>query len=78
MIGVEFIKDGVTKEPAEKLRDRIVEQAFLRGLLLLGCGKSTIRLTPPLSVSKPEIDEALQIYEEAISVSENEVQPIVA
>jgi 4-aminobutyrate aminotransferase len=78
MIGVEYIKDVVTKEPAEKLRDRIVEQAFLRGLLLLGCGKSTIRLTPPLSVSKPEIDEALQIYEEAISASENEGQPVVA
>jgi 4-aminobutyrate aminotransferase len=78
MIGVEYVKDRVTKEPAEKLRDRIVEQAFLRGLLLLGCGKSTIRLTPPLSVSKPEIDEALKIYEEAISVTENEVEPVAA
>ena len=78
MIGVEFIKNAVTKEPAEKLRDHIVEQSFLRGLLLLGCGKSTIRFTPPLNVSLAEIDEAFQIFEEAITVSEIEVQPIVA
>jgi 4-aminobutyrate aminotransferase len=78
MIGVEYIKDSQTKEPAEKLRDRIIEQAFLRGLLLLGCGKSTIRFTPPLSVSQEEIDEAIQIYEEAISASVKEVQSIVA
>ena len=78
MIGVEYIKDSQTKEPADKLRDRIIEQAFMRGLLLLGCGKSTIRFTPPLSVSREEIDEALQIYEEAISASVKEVQSIVA
>ena len=48
MIGVEFVKDRQTKEPAEKLRDQIVDAAFRRGLLLLGCGKSTIRIAPPL------------------------------
>ncbi|MEJ2597284.1 MAG: acetyl ornithine aminotransferase family protein [Anaerolineales bacterium] len=78
MIGIEFVKDAQTREPAEKLRDRIIEQAFLRGLLLLGCGKSTIRFTPPLSVSRAEVDEALQIYEEAISVSVEEGQSVVA
>ena len=78
MIGVEYIKDSQTKEPADKLRDRIIEQAFMRGLLLLGCGKSSIRFTPPLSVSRADIDEALQIYEEAISASVKEVQSIVA
>jgi 4-aminobutyrate aminotransferase len=78
MIGIEFIKDPVMKEPAEKLRDHIIDQAFLRGLLLLGCGKSAIRFTPPLNVSQAEIDQALQIFEEAITVSESEVQTIVA
>ena len=51
MIGVEFVNDRQTKEPAEKLRDQIVDAAFRHGLLLLGCGKSTIRIAPPLSVT---------------------------
>lgn len=78
MIGVEFIKDAKTREAAENLRDRIIEQAFLRGLLMLGCGRSTIRFTPPLSVSRAEIDEALQIYEDAISASVEEGHSVVA
>jgi 4-aminobutyrate aminotransferase len=76
MIGVEFVKDRSTKEPAEKLRDRIVDNAFLRGLLLLGCGKSTIRIAPPLSVSNSEVDEAMMIFEEAISFAERGIETI--
>ena len=47
MIGVEIVKDRASREPAPELRERILEEAFRRGLLLLGCGKSTIRLAPP-------------------------------
>jgi 4-aminobutyrate aminotransferase len=78
MIGVEFVQDRETKEPAEKLRDEIVDQAFLRGLLLLGCGKSTIRFAPPLSTTQNEVDEAMEIFEEAILVSEKELLPVAA
>jgi 4-aminobutyrate aminotransferase len=49
-----------------------VDRAFERGLLLLGCGKSVIRLAPPLSVSKPEVDEGLEILEESITIAEKE------
>ncbi|MDP3184276.1 MAG: acetyl ornithine aminotransferase family protein, partial [Anaerolineales bacterium] len=52
MVGVEFVKDRKSKYPAEELRDRVADLAFERGLILLGCGKSVIRLAPPLSVSK--------------------------
>lgn len=69
MIGVEFVKDRGIKDPAEKLRDRIVDNAFLRGLLLLGCGKSTIRIAPPLCVTRAEVDQAMEIFDEAIHVS---------
>jgi 4-aminobutyrate aminotransferase len=72
MIGIEFVRDGQTKEPAEKLRDQVVDLAFNTGLLLLGCGKSTVRFAPPLSVSRPEIDEALQIFEEAVLTVEKD------
>jgi 4-aminobutyrate aminotransferase len=72
MIGVEFVQDRESKAPAEALRDRIVEVAFSTGLLLLGCGKSVIRITPPLSVSRSEVDEAMEIFEHAITLAEKE------
>src|SRR5207248_11371141 len=50
MIGVEIVKDKQTKEHGGPERDRIVELAFERGILFLGCGPSTIRLAPPLVV----------------------------
>jgi 4-aminobutyrate aminotransferase len=52
------------------LRDEIVDQAFTHGLLTLGCGNSTIRLSPPLSTSRGEVDEALKIFELAITTAE--------
>ena len=78
MIGVEFVEDRETKAFAEKLRDKIVENAFRRGLLLLGCGKSTIRISPPLCVTRDEVDEAMEIFDEAITVSESETLTLVA
>jgi len=70
MIGVEFVKDKTTKEPNEEIRNMIEEIGFEHGLLLLGCGKSTIRLAPPLCITKAEMDEALEIFEEPITVGE--------
>ncbi|HEY9089279.1 MAG TPA: acetyl ornithine aminotransferase family protein [Anaerolineaceae bacterium] len=70
MIGVEFVKDRVTREHAGDLRDCVVDLAFERGLLLLGCGKSVIRFSPPLNTSKAEIDEGLMIFEDALTAAE--------
>ncbi|MEA5078437.1 MAG: acetyl ornithine aminotransferase family protein [Anaerolineaceae bacterium] len=70
MIGVEFVTDKLTKEPAVGLRDKIEHLAFERGLLTLGCGKSTIRISPPLSLTKAEAEEGLEIFEEAITLAE--------
>ena len=72
MIGVEFVKDKNTKEPNEALRNSIENYGFHYGLLLLGCGKSAIRLAPPLCITKKEIDEGLEIFEHAISMAEQE------
>ncbi|HLE14263.1 MAG TPA: acetyl ornithine aminotransferase family protein [Anaerolineales bacterium] len=78
MIGVEFVKDRGTKEPDHDLRERIVNLAFERGLLTLGCGQSTIRIAPPLSISRGEMDEGLEIFEQAISIAEREMLVINA
>jgi 4-aminobutyrate aminotransferase len=66
MIGVEIVKDKVTKEYGNAERDRIVEQAFEHGVLFLGCGPSTIRICPPLIVTKEEADVAVDVLEECI------------
>jgi 4-aminobutyrate aminotransferase len=72
MIGVEFVKDRNTKEYAPELRDAVVHKAFERGLLLLGCSKSVIRIAPPLMISKAEVDEGLEVFEEAVALAEAE------
>jgi 4-aminobutyrate aminotransferase len=72
MIGVEFVKDRETKEADHDLRDRIVQLAFERSLLTLGCGRSTVRIAPPLSITRSEMDDGLKILEEAITLAERE------
>lgn len=74
MIGVEFVKDRTSKEPAGELTERVVDLAFERGLLMLSCGKSVIRIAPPLSISKSEVDEGLAIFEEAVTLAEKEAK----
>jgi 4-aminobutyrate aminotransferase len=66
MIGVELVKDKKSKEYAAAARDRVVELAFERGILFLGCGPSTVRISPPLVVTKDEADVALEVLEECI------------
>jgi 4-aminobutyrate aminotransferase len=51
---------------AGELRDKIVDLAFEKGLLLLGCGSNTVRLCPPLVVNQLETDVALDLLEECI------------
>jgi 4-aminobutyrate aminotransferase len=70
MIGVEIVKDQATREYGASLRDRIVEAAFERGVLLLGCGPSTVRISPALVVTKDEADVAIDVLEESIALVE--------
>ncbi|HZY63810.1 MAG TPA: acetyl ornithine aminotransferase family protein [Edaphobacter sp.] len=72
MIGVEIVKDQKSRTPVGAMRDRIVELAFERGLLILGCGETTIRLCPPLIVKQQEADIALDILEECIALAAQE------
>jgi len=70
MIGVEIVKDQTTQEYGASERDRIVESAFEHGILFLGCGPSTIRIAPPLIVTRDEADVAMDVLEEAIATVE--------
>jgi 4-aminobutyrate aminotransferase len=67
MLGVEFVRDRMTKEPHPELRHRIVNRCFERGLLTLGCGRSAIRFMPALMIGKDLVDEGLEIFESALT-----------
>jgi 4-aminobutyrate aminotransferase len=67
MIGIEFVRDQKTKERAGDLRNRIVQMAFHKGLLVLGSGDTTLRLCPPLLVDEQQIRFALRTLDGIIS-----------
>src|ERR1700723_3039084 len=69
MIGIEIVKDQKSRTPVGPMRDKIVDLAFERGLLILGCGETSIRLCPPLIVNQSEADIALDILEECITLA---------
>jgi len=66
MIGVEIVKDRKTKEPAGALRDAIVDRAFHKGLLVLGAGENTLRLSPPLVIDRQQADFAVNTLADCI------------
>jgi 4-aminobutyrate aminotransferase len=66
MIGIEFVRDRVTKEPAKVERDRFVLRCFEKGLLTLGAGESSVRLAPPLVLTDHEIQIGLEIIDNVL------------
>ncbi|HVB98305.1 MAG TPA: acetyl ornithine aminotransferase family protein [Candidatus Dormibacteraeota bacterium] len=67
MLGIEFVTDRQGRAPAPDLRDRVVESAFQKGLLVLGAGESTLRLSPPLMIDTEQADFALDTLEASIA-----------
>lgn len=66
MIGIELVRDRNTREKASTERDLLVRRAFERGLLILGAGENSIRLSPPLVISKDQADFAMSTLEDLI------------
>lgn len=69
MIGVEFVADRTSNKPAPELRDRVEIACFERGLIILGAGTNTIRWSPPLILTKGNVDVAIEIFDQAITAS---------
>jgi 4-aminobutyrate aminotransferase len=67
MIGIEFVRDQKTKEKATDLRNKLVQMAFHKGLLVLGSGDTTLRLCPPLLIDEEQADFALRTLESCIT-----------
>jgi 4-aminobutyrate aminotransferase len=70
MIGMELVKDQVTREPARQVLKDLLQAAFERGLLLLPCGVSTIRFMPALNMSQDIAEEGLAIFDRALTAAE--------
>jgi 4-aminobutyrate aminotransferase len=70
MIGIEFVHGQSTKEKAPDLRNRVVQMAFQKGLLILGAGENSIRLAPPLMVEQAQAEFAVNTLDACISAVE--------
>lgn len=71
MIGIELVRNRQTKERATDERDALVMAAFRRGLLVLAAGANTVRLSPPLVITKPQAETAVRILDEALAEISN-------
>jgi 4-aminobutyrate aminotransferase len=70
MIGIELVKNQETREPDPEARNKVIERAFEQGLLILGCGESTVRLMPPLVIDREQADFAVDILDRCIAEAE--------
>jgi 4-aminobutyrate aminotransferase len=66
MVGVELVRDRQTKERATTERDRIVQEMFKRGVLILGAGRNALRFAPPLVITKAQIDVIVDTFQQAL------------
>lgn len=69
MVGCEFVRGGGSREAAPELRDRVEMECYKRGLIVLGCGYNTIRWSPPLTLTRENVDVALEIFDAAITAA---------
>jgi 4-aminobutyrate aminotransferase len=67
MVGVELVRDRQTKERATDERNAVVNEAFKRGMLILGAGRNAVRFSPPLVLSKAQADTAIRIFDECLT-----------
>jgi 4-aminobutyrate aminotransferase len=67
MIGVELVEDEESKKPAAEKAREVILRSWKRGVALLTCGVSTLRLSPPLTIQRETLDAALDIVEDAIN-----------
>src|SRR5713226_9221229 len=75
MIGIEIVRDQRTKDKAPDMRNAIVDLAFHKGLLVLGAGENTIRLSPPLLIDQEQADFAARTLEDCFREAEKKIRP---
>ena len=66
MIGVELVKDRVTKDRAIDERNRVVQEMFHKGVLILGAGRNAIRFAPPMVFTRDQADTVVSVFDKAL------------
>ncbi len=72
MIGMELVRDRETKEPASQEAKEIISECFKRGLAIISCGVSTVRIFPPLIITEDLVEKGLNILEDVIKSKDRE------
>jgi 4-aminobutyrate aminotransferase len=78
MVGAELVRDRQKKTPAPEERNAVVQACFQRGLLMLGCGESTLRFCPPLVAEAEHIEAAVEILDAALAEVSGSPNPLDA
>ncbi len=74
MIGVELVKDPETKEAAAQESLEVMNKCFKRGLVMITAGKCTMRIAPPLIITRETIDAGLEVFEGAVKEVDAELK----
>jgi 4-aminobutyrate aminotransferase len=72
MIGAEIVEDKETKKPAMEKAMEIMLRCWKRGITIITCGASTLRIVPPLTITRELVDAGLEIIEDVIKEVEKE------
>ncbi len=72
MIGAEIVENKDTKKPAKEKATEIMMRCWKRGVAIITCGASTLRIAPPLIITRELVDAALDIVEDVIKEVEKE------
>ena len=60
--------------PTPAIRNRVTEETYEEGAIILGCGESSIRFRTPLTITKEEIDEGVDCIRRALHTVTGEHQ----
>ena len=73
MLGVELVRDQTSKQPADTEAAEVLEQTKLRGLLIGkgGLFGNTLRIKPPMCISRDDADFLVDCLDEALQVVED-------
>ncbi len=66
MLGIEIVTSKASRQKAPDLRNRIVDDCYYQGLLILGCGENSVRFSPPLIICEEQTDAAVAILERVL------------
>jgi len=72
MIGLEIVENKEDKKPAPEKVNEIMMRSWKRGVAVITCGASTIRIAPPLIITRELVDAALDIIEDTVKEVEKE------